>query len=31
MGIVVLIPVLPQLMEHFAYLPGHAYLVQVGC
>jgi MFS family permease len=30
MGIIVLIPVLPQMMAHFAHVPNHQYLVQGG-
>ena len=30
MGIVVLIPVLPQLMQHFQHVPDHQYLIQGG-
>ena len=30
MGIAVLVPVIPQLMEHFASIRGHEYLVQGG-
>lgn len=30
MGIVVLVPVLPQMMAHFAYIPNHQYLLQGG-
>jgi len=30
MGIIVLIPVLPQIMAHFAHVPNHQYLVQGG-
>ena len=30
MGIVVLIPVLPQLMHHFQHVPNHQYLIQGG-
>ena len=30
MGIIVLVPVLPQMMAHFAYVPNHQYLLQGG-
>jgi MFS family permease len=30
MGILVLVPVLPQMMAHFAQVPNHQYLVQGG-
>jgi len=30
MGIIVLVPVLPQMMAHFAHVPNHQYLVQGG-
>jgi MFS family permease len=30
MGIVVLVPVLPQMMAHFAHVPNHQYLLQGG-
>src|SRR5262245_25981752 len=30
MGIVVLIPVLPHLMQHFRDVPNHQYLIQGG-
>ena len=30
MGMLVLVPVLPQMMAHFAHVPNHQYLVQGG-
>ncbi len=30
MGIVVLVPVLPRMMAHFAHIPNHQYLLQGG-
>jgi len=30
MGVIVLVPVVPQMMAHFAYVPGHEYLIQGG-
>jgi MFS family permease len=30
MGIAILVPVMPQLMAHFADVPGHQYLIQGG-
>lgn len=30
MGIAILVPVMPQLMAHFAHVPGHQYLIQGG-
>lgn len=30
MGIVVLVPVLPQMMAHFSYIPNYPYLLQGG-
>lgn len=30
MGIAVLVPVLPQMMAHFAHIPNHQYLLQGG-
>ena len=30
MGVIVLVPVVPQMMAHFADVPGHEYLIQGG-